>query len=378
VLAKRLLVVVAVALAISMATVGCGSSNSQSDGGAFPVGNSPAGSSGSGEAGSDWVLTGDDAVWPDYIPADIPPLQGDISQVMQGSVSIRIFYENLSKDQVAGYLQVLQDDGFALEYAVYAEEGTPDNPEERISEGDFDAVNITKDNYRMTLEPGEDVTTLDIQTSGFEDVYPFTPDSDWPADLADVVPEPERCSIEGVYPQESGGYQIVLRPDDDTAIADYVQALLDLGYAPKDSPIMGRPDAASDYQDVYGRDDVEVTVDYSRSVSAMRLTIWRLDALASPGWPPELVGVVPQPDESVLKTVVELGDLDWIVTCAGSGGLLMPSYAEQLLADGFSETGRTQASDGSLATVSLEKEGVKVDLSLDATGQLRIDVTDEP
>ena len=331
-----------------------------------------------GATGSDWILTGADARWPDYIPNDIPPLEAPIRKIMQGATGLRIFYEELSRDQVEDYLALLKQNGFEVQYVVYVQEGFPDNSEERIAAGDFDAVNISKGAYRMDIGYGGRPTTLDIETSGFEDAYPFTPERDWPGDLAGVIPQPERCRIEAVYAQDGGGYQIVATPQDATAVADYVQALLAAGYAPKASPLVARPPVGGDYEVVYGRDDVELTVDHSESVSTARITIWRVDMAGFTPWPNELVGLVPQPAGAPVQMLTELGELDWIIQCAGSGEVQMPTYIDQLVVAGFTETGQTQRPGGGQTTINLEKAGLKVSLTLASTGELVIQITDEP
>lgn len=114
--------------------------------------------------------SGIEFTWPESIPKDIPVLEGDISVVLEAPGShIRIFYQNLPKSQVDQYLDQLKEEGFDLEYFVYTREGFPDKSEERIKRGEYDAVDITKGEYHMRLEYGEDTTTYDIYTSGFQD-----------------------------------------------------------------------------------------------------------------------------------------------------------------------------------------------------------------
>lgn len=110
------------------------------------------------------------STWPESIPKDIPVLEGDISVVLEAPGShIRIFYQNLPKRQFEQYLDQLEKEGFDLEYLVYTREGFPDNSEERIKRGEYDAVDITKGEYHMRLAYGEDTTIYDIYTTGFQD-----------------------------------------------------------------------------------------------------------------------------------------------------------------------------------------------------------------
>lgn len=110
-----------------------------------------------------WLLT----QWPEGIPDDIPEFNAQIYLVIDSPTHYRIFYENVTRKQLETYLQTLEDAGFSLEYAVYTSEGHPDNSEERIKKGEYDAVYITKGDYRLRIEWGEDTTVLDVYKSGF-------------------------------------------------------------------------------------------------------------------------------------------------------------------------------------------------------------------
>ncbi|MBN2500869.1 MAG: hypothetical protein JXB38_08835 [Anaerolineales bacterium] len=103
--------------------------------------------------------------WPEDIPDDIPEFDAQIRLVMEGDTHTRIFYENISKKQLEEYLQTLEDAGFSLEYKVYVAEGHPDNSAERVKKGEYDAVYITKGDYELRIEWGEDTTVLDIYAS---------------------------------------------------------------------------------------------------------------------------------------------------------------------------------------------------------------------
>ena len=111
--------------------------------------------------------------WPESIPDDIPILEGEIQMVMEAPGShIRIFYQNLAQDQLERYLNLLEQEGFELEYIVYTREGFPDKSEEKHQRGDYDAIDITKGQYHMRIEHGSDITTYDIYTSGFQSSTP--------------------------------------------------------------------------------------------------------------------------------------------------------------------------------------------------------------
>ena len=58
-----------------------------------------------------WFQTGSEAVWPEAIPEDIPPLEGEIDTVMAGTGRVRIFYHNVSDEQLQSYLALLEREG---------------------------------------------------------------------------------------------------------------------------------------------------------------------------------------------------------------------------------------------------------------------------
>lgn len=189
-------------------------------------------------AGSGGFNFGEAAKWPDYIPDDIPVLEGNIRLVMEApGLKVRIFYEGLTRKQFDQYLKLLKQEGFNLEYIVYVQEGFPDNSEERLKRGEFDAVDITRGNYHMRVEYGED-TILDIYTQGFIGA-PDQPTAtaviyEWPADIVGVVPQPEGCDIFSIVNLNGGGYQIMCNIEVQGIDLAYIQQLQSLGFTEQD------------------------------------------------------------------------------------------------------------------------------------------------
>ena len=105
-----------------------------------------------------------DATWPDSAPSEIPPLEENISTVFETGVMIRIFYSGMTADQVNDYLDLLEQNGFALEPIVYVREGFPDNSAEKIRKGDFDAIEARKGNIYIRIEFGCDSMDIVIET----------------------------------------------------------------------------------------------------------------------------------------------------------------------------------------------------------------------
>ena len=178
---------------------------------------------------------GEYARWPEEIPADIPPLEGEIEVVMVAPGShIRIVYSSVSEQTVSQYLAHLDTLGFQLEYIVYSSPAIPDaDTAKRIARGEWDAVDITKGPYLMRLEPGGGQATYDIYTAGF-----WTPDPStlitatpivWPSDIPDRVPQPATCEIRSLAqlgtPGYEGGYQISFECSDPLVQKRYVEVL---------------------------------------------------------------------------------------------------------------------------------------------------------
>lgn len=191
---------------------------------------------------------GGEAVWPDYIPDDIPELEGEIDIVMTVPDRIRIFYSSVTEKQVERYLKRLERSGFELDYFVYVREGFTDNSEERLKRGEFDAVDITNGKYRMRLEAGGDRATYDIYTNGFEDAVPdtdswiegveLTPPTavpvQWPEEIVDVVPPPEGIELVNVLSINSGEYMISCQFNQPDAVQDYIQLLMSANFSEQD------------------------------------------------------------------------------------------------------------------------------------------------
>ena len=176
--------------------------------------------------------------WPAYIPADIPPLEGTITNVMEAPGShVRLFFEGVSEQQLKEYLSQLQSMGYTLEYVVYVPEGIPNNSDERLKAGDYDAVRIARGAYDMTIEFGEELLTYDISTTAFANSTQDTAGLEWPAGLASLVPQPERCPIENMLPPQPDWVMISCHPADDAVLDDYLRLLQGAGFQPMETSV---------------------------------------------------------------------------------------------------------------------------------------------
>lgn len=177
------------------------------------------------------INSAENAQWPSYLPDDIPVLAGDIRTVMGSpSASVRIFYEPLSEKQIAQYVELCEQKGFAIKYLTYTREGFPDNSAEKMKAGDFDAVEFTKDGYYMRLEYGSDLATLDINVARAapKEQPTMIP---WPEDIKASVPQPEQCWVRNIANLSDGGYQIACEyKDGNLRLDEYLQVLTTLGF----------------------------------------------------------------------------------------------------------------------------------------------------
>jgi hypothetical protein len=182
-------------------------------------------------------LYGENARWPEDIPADIPPLNGEVERVtvIQG-VAYRISYSRVSKQALSEYLDDLEALGFKLQYIVYTAPSIPDEEtQEKIARGEWDAVDITKGSYHMRLEPGDEGASLDIDNADFMTPGPPPPISPtplvWPSDIPDRVPQPASCQMTSIAELGSmpGGYQIGFECTDPLVQEHFVETLLAAG-----------------------------------------------------------------------------------------------------------------------------------------------------
>lgn len=182
------------------------------------------------------------AQWPDYIPDDIPPLEGSIRLVMTGSPHVRIFYESVTEKQIKRYLDKLEQMGFQLEFMVYTQEGFPDNSEEKLARGAFDAVDITKDAYHMRLEAGGGTAVYDIYTTGFEvpvqdsmppvSSPPTAVPLQWPENTS--VPPPDSCELTSVLSINADQTMINCQFATKDPALDYIAQLQAAGFTEQD------------------------------------------------------------------------------------------------------------------------------------------------
>jgi len=199
-------------------------------------------------------LVGENARWPADIPADIPPLEGEIDRVtVIPGVQYRISYSRVSDEALAEYLEELEAQGFTLGYIVWTAPSIPDEQtQEKIARGEWDAVDITKGSYSMRLEPGDEGAWLDINNADFMTPGPPPQISPtplvWPSDIPDRVPQPAACRMRDIA--VLGGhlppaYMIQFECTGEKVQQQFVEALLAAGMKETDRLISDTGESVS-------------------------------------------------------------------------------------------------------------------------------------
>ena len=300
--------------------------------------------------------------WPDYIPAEIPELQGEISLVIENPKShIRIFYDNATEDQIASYLLVLQEAGFQLDFFVYVDERYPDDSKERIQKGEYDAVDITKGEYHMRLEFGGNMATYDIYTSGFEAEAIAATTPQWPTELNDSIPPPERCELTRVDKMGSAdfGYSIMCRPEDESVFEDYVMVLKEMGF-------YKHPNHMSfDESRLLTLIDGVMSVQIQSSISSelmLHIEKQAENAASALEWPQELEGLVPPPERCEIVDLFP--GVDSVISCKPEDANVLQDYLSILRDLGFEEDNTFEGVDGQIISVTMVKMGTTIDLMI--------------
>jgi hypothetical protein len=297
-------------------------------------------------------------VWPEYIPADIPPLEGTIRTMFETPERIRIFYDYVSPRMYNDWLKTLKEKGFSLENVVYVEEGFPDNSEERIKKGDFDAINISKGDFRMRIGFNTTSPVLDIDTSGFEGVVETAVTIVWPAGLAGKIPEPAGCTIIQLDKIPPNGYRITCRIDSNYSPEIYLEALQKAGFSQTD--IMRLPDG-SILSAKYQKDNLSVLLEFGM-ITTFSIEVSEIPAHTEYTWPENLAGVVPAPDDCVLAKPFVVDPDNYSMSCQPQTNDAVDVYINKLTANGYVEKNRGEITPGDWFSITFQKEDVTVKL----------------
>ncbi len=328
--------------------------------------------------------------WPDYIPDEIPRLEGEIESIWEAPEShIRMRYRNLSLDAVKEYLDLLESRGFSLEYRVYVQEGFPDRSEEKMARGDYDDVVITKGEYSLGISYNAD-PTLDVYTSGFrEEAIAATLEAnriEWPSAIPDSVPQIPDCDLQRADPGELSSYDLSCLKETEHVEEDYLLLLEDAGFEKKDRAIFENVVLE---QVVYENAEAIVYPLLGSTSSRFNVVIYIKDQSAPPQddlpegpvylvlpnqWPEGLDGLVPEPANCEITSASEYGGTH-SVHCVPTTENVFTDYMVRLTAAGFEELYEpSEFGEGSI-TGAMGTSTMQVVVFFDATSnKLDIDI----
>jgi hypothetical protein len=320
--------------------------------------------------------------WPDYIPDDIPRLEGEIESIWETPEShIRMRYRNLSLDKVKEYLDLLEGLGFSLEYRVYVQEGFPDRSEEKMARGDYDDVVITMGEYRLGISYNAD-PTLDVYTSGFrEEAIAAIREAnrkEWPSAIPDSVPQIPDCDLQQADPGELSSYDLSCLKQTEHVEDDYLLLLEGAGFERRDRAIFENLVLE---QVVYENAEAIVYPLLGSTSSRFNVVIYVKDQSAPPQddlpegpvylvlpnqWPEGLDGLVPEPANCEITSASEYGGTH-SVSCVPFTENVFADYMMDLTDAGFEELYEaTEFGEGSL-TGAMGSSTVQVTVFFDST-----------
>jgi hypothetical protein len=317
------------------------------------------------------ILVGIDARWPDYIPDDIPPLPGDIDMIMAApDTHIRMFYSNVSDEMIEDYLELLVQEGFNLEYRILVQEGFPDNSEERRQRGEYDDIVITKGVYRMTLSHYEGSATYDVYTSGFKEEAREATALQWPEDLMDVLPPPERCALASISPDGNAGYHISCKREDGNVDQDYLELLLSSGFQIEEE-FLGSENEVTLHR--LRREDNVVELSYLfEQFFTFRVLVDHL-----PEWPEVFGDSIPVPPRCEIANLIPtLEDSEVHVTCQPADQEVLSDYVQVLEELGFEESYRWVNDAGEIMIIDLENNQLAVSIMVNSPTSIGIQVSE--
>jgi len=334
-----------------------------------PLPDSPVDTELDGEWGG--FLFGEAAQWPEYIPEDIPPLQGTIDTVMPGGSHIRMFYSNVSDEMIEDYLKLLVQEGFDLEYRILVQEGFPDNSEERRQRGEYDDIVITKGEYHMSLSHYEGSATYDVYTSGFQEEAREATALKWPGDLMDILPPPERCELASIDPDGSSGYHISCKREDADVDQDYLELLLSSGFQIEEE-FLGSENEVSLHR--LRREDLVVELSY---LFDPFFTLCVLED-PLPSWPEVFGDSLPIPSRCELANIIPtLDDGDSHASCQPADQEVLTDYIQALVELGFVESHRWENNAGEIMIIDLENNQLAVSIMVNSPTSIGIQVSEQ-
>lgn len=313
---------------------------------------------------------GADAKWPDYVPADIPVLEGEIDVLMEAPGShIRMLYKNISEEQIFQYAAVLEREGFNVTGIVYTAPGFPDRSEEKLARGEFDALDITRGAYRMRLEYGAGEASYDIYTAAFLEApvrpTPTVVDVQWPDDAAAMAPPPQNCPLTALVQLNPSGYRITCARAGENVVDDYVNVLESLGFAEQDRLVNDRGEL------------VELTMAKgSETLKLSPVFTGDLYIKIRPNikWPASIAHLAPPPERCTLISAHELQTGSTHMSCTREGDGVIDDYVAALTALAYTEQTRQKNETGELTLLKLVRDDATVTIWPGPAGDLAIEI----
>ncbi len=363
---KELLMFKKIVLLFVIALILCGCSPAVTQ---QPTPPSDSGSQGGFSMQGGQISIGEGTSWPDYIPDDIPPIPAAITQIMADDYTIRIFFENMPEEEFEGYLSLLYQNGFSLDFIVYEQPGvSQDDIERYIREGKYDAVKITKGGYNMSIEYGAGMGTYDIDPKGFPEGTVIKTKVEWPAELIGILDPP--ADSEPVSLLSSGSrIEITCESDNENLFSDYCAQMEAQGYT------KGRTVTDQNYNVVsvdYTKGDILVTLLNSKPGNigiqykpggnmgtAPQLSgIPTPPAMAGEVWPEWLPESLPEFKDAVINRSMKAGEKTMIqITCSAAR---LDDYRKLLLESGFAAHGGDKYTNADCTVVIDAYEGSDV------------------
>ncbi len=296
--------------------------------------------------------SGENIAWPDYIPKSILALKGEISTIFADVNQIRIFINGVTREDLEDYIATMKKAGFEEEYILYVKSGFIDNSKDRKKCGEYDAVKFIKDNYEITVEQGEDVAVLDIDSSRFSEQekevvnQALNPVYTWPETLP--FPQPDTSNIAKVEDAQDGSLRIVCSYDTDNHINQYVASLVALGYT-KTEQSKNQDDII--IEAVLIKDDITVKINGNVN-SKLDINIWLDDTYNAPDtmhpqvidskWPSTLPKTVPPFTLGTVDSALNVSGNQTIIMVTASNETAFDDYIDVLLQNGYVRANETE------------------------------------
>ena len=259
---------------------------------------------------------------------------------------------------------------------MYTEEGQPDHSEEKLKKGDYDAVNITRGNYRMRIEYGAGDVTYDIEGVTIGSLV------GWPEELLGRLSQPEECEISTVFPMQDGSISIECKSTTtNNSLEQYVEQLKGMGYA----VVHENFNQNHEWIDVSLSDGDTTVKARTYGSDILGLQVWltgsdQLEGVVLPEdkndkWSESVPANVPAFTEGELISALGSNPTLFIYEVTDEGAL--ERYMQQLVSAGFEETNRFDNMEGGLINATFSDGKTNIQLIPMSEGQIGIKVKPE-